>query len=192
MKVKPPADRRKFANAWDEIEYLYSKLLYWLYQREDNGKARRYADRLERILRKADPNGDAILGQECRSLICETRGDLAAAIKHRENEIRLIRRLHESIRNTPHQEFALKDYGYDALSDRLDLLATVHRENGNLNKALAVLRESQELCKANGIRFDGEDLLQKYAEEKNKPAANSGRIGKEKNRAVPVSSRKAV
>jgi len=40
MKVKAPPDRRKFASAWDEIGYLYGKLLYWLYQREAAGKAR--------------------------------------------------------------------------------------------------------------------------------------------------------
>ena len=40
MKIKPPPDRRKFANEWDEIGYLYDKLLFWLYQREDVGKAR--------------------------------------------------------------------------------------------------------------------------------------------------------
>lgn len=35
MKAEPPLQRRKFANDWDEIEYLYQKLLFWLYERAD-------------------------------------------------------------------------------------------------------------------------------------------------------------
>src|SRR5438067_2514311 len=94
MSSNPPL-RRKFAGAWDEIRYLYDKLLYWLYQREEAGKARPYAERLERLLAKADPDQQTILGAESRSLIHEVRGDYRNAIKHREREIRLIRRLHE-------------------------------------------------------------------------------------------------
>ena len=35
MNTKPPPDRRKFADERDHIDYLYHKLLYWLYERED-------------------------------------------------------------------------------------------------------------------------------------------------------------
>src|SRR4051812_20364850 len=102
MNCKRPADRRKFANEWDEIGYLYDKLLYWLYQREDSRKARPYAKRLERLLPKAAPENDAIFGEECWSLVHETNGNLRKAIEHRENEIRLIRRLHQLARKAPH------------------------------------------------------------------------------------------
>ena len=166
MKVKPPPDRRKFANEWDQIEYLYDKLLYWLYQREDAAKARPYADRLERLLSKADPKQEAILGQECRSLVYETKGDLPKAIKHRENEICLIRRLHELSRNARHEHAALIDYGFDDLSDRLDLLATLYHAAGQLDKAIATLKESKRLCEKEGIAFDGEDLMRESREEK--------------------------
>jgi hypothetical protein len=55
MKASPPPPgRRKFAGAWDEIGYLYDKLLYWLYERQLAAKARPYAKRLERLLRQAD------------------------------------------------------------------------------------------------------------------------------------------
>jgi hypothetical protein len=166
MKAKPPLKRRRFANDWDEIGYLYDKLLYWLYERGDAGKARPYAQRLERLLRKADPAHEAIFGEECWSLVYETKGDFPKAIERRENEIRLIRRLHEIAHNTPHQDLVLKDYGYDDLSDRLDLLATLHHDSGSLNKAITILKESKRLCDAHGIKFDGEDILQEYLEEK--------------------------
>jgi hypothetical protein len=167
MKSNPPLKRRKFANDWDEIGYLYDKLLYWLYEREEGKKARPYAERLGRLLRKADPPAhEAIFGEECWSLVYETEGDIPKAIEHRENEVRLIRRLHEISRNTPHKDLVLKGYGYDDLSDRLDLLATLYHDSGRLNKAIEILKESKRLCKAHGMKFDGEDILQEYLEEK--------------------------
>ncbi len=170
MKVKPPPPRRKFASAWDEIGYLRDKLLYWLYQRQDRGRARPYAERLERLLRKADASQESILGQECRSLIRETSGDLRGAIEHRKKEIELIRRLHDVSRNTPAEQFLLADYGFDALADRLDLLAVLYHDAGQLDKAIGALRESEQIAKAHGVRFDGEDLLREYLDEKRKVA----------------------
>lgn len=173
MKANSPAARRKFANEWDEIGYLYDKLLYWLYQREDAAKARRYAERLEKLLPAADPSHEAILGEECWSLVYEARGDLAKAIDHRENEVRLIRRLHDASRNAPPGGVALKKYGPDALSDRLDLLATLYHDRGDLDKAVGILQESQRLCEAHGIAFDGRDLLRDYLAERGEPRKGS-------------------
>ena len=31
MSSKPPPDRRTFRSDWDEIIYLYDKIIYWLY-----------------------------------------------------------------------------------------------------------------------------------------------------------------
>lgn len=101
MKTKPPPHRRKFANEGDEIEYLYDKLLYWLHVRHEADKARPYAERLAKVLPKADPKNKAILGQECWSLVYEVRGNQPAAIKHREKEIDLIRQLHSFCKNAP-------------------------------------------------------------------------------------------
>ncbi len=102
-------------------------------------------------------------------MVYETRGDLRKAIDHRENEVRLIRRLHDLARFAPSQELVLRDYGYGDLSDRLDLLATLYHDNGNLDKALAVLQESKQLCQTHGIAFDGEDLLEEYSRETELP-----------------------
>jgi tetratricopeptide (TPR) repeat protein len=166
MKVKAPSQRRKFANEWDEVGYLYDKLLYWLYQRENAGKARSYAKRLEELLPKADAHHEAIFGEECWSLVYETKGNLLKAIQHRENEIRLIRRLREISGNATHERLALKDYGYDDLSDRLDLLATLYHDSGQLDRAIHTLQESKRLCEEHAIAFDGEDMLREYLEEK--------------------------
>jgi hypothetical protein len=166
MKSKPPPVRRKFATEWEEIGYLYDKLLYWLYRRADEGRARPYADRLERILRKVDPGQEAIFGEECRSLAREAKKDFPGAIEHRENEIRLIQRLHKASRGMPYEKAMLDDYGHDDLSDRLDLLATLYHATGDLAKAIKLLKESKKLCARHGVPFDGEDLLQEYLEER--------------------------
>ncbi|HMC64179.1 MAG TPA: hypothetical protein VKI65_04505 [Gemmataceae bacterium] len=166
MKTKSAATRRNFRSAWDEIVYLYDKLLYWFYDRQDPRRARPLAQRLERLLRKADPAHDAILGEECWSLIYELEGDLRNAIKHRENEIRMMKRLHAISRNTPAEGYVLQQRGYDDLSDRLDLLAILYHDYGDLDKAIRTLEESQRLCKRHGIEFDGKDLLRDYRSEK--------------------------
>ncbi|MBI3468626.1 MAG: hypothetical protein HY000_36960 [Planctomycetes bacterium] len=165
MKANAPTGRRKFVDEWDEIGYLYDKLLFWLYQRQDKGKARSYADRLEPLLRKAAPDHQAIRGEECWSLIYESRGNLRKAVQHRENEIRLIHRLHEAAHDSPHSEVLLRGYGFADLSDRLDLLATLYHDSGDLDRAIETLDESRRLCDAHGIDFDGEDLLREYRSE---------------------------
>jgi hypothetical protein len=171
MKTKAPPDRRKFADARDEMEYLYDKLLYWLYEREDRKRAGAFAQRLARLLSKVSPGHEAIFPEECWSLICEARQDLAGAIEHRENEVRLIRRLHEISRNTKHGDLIFKQYGYDDLSDRLDLLAILYHNHGNPDKALRTLHESKQLCKKHGVKFDGEDIVREYLAEKKTNAA---------------------
>jgi hypothetical protein len=168
MKSKAPPSRRKFANAWDEILYLYHKLLYWLYDRGDARRAPSYADRLEKLLARVSPGDEAIRPEECRSLICEARGDLPAAIRHRENEIRLIRRLHEISVNTPSWDYLRQDYDYSDLSDRLDLLAILYHDNGDLDRAIHTLEESKRLCKRHGVPFDSQDMLNDYMREKSR------------------------
>ncbi len=165
MKTKPPPDRRKFADQRDQIDYLYHKLLYWLYEREDRIRARAFAERLGRLLSKSSPGHDSIFPEECWSLICEAKDDLAGAIKHRENEVRLIKRLHEISQGTPQHKAVFQLYGYDDLSDRLDLLAVLFHGSGSLDKAISALHESKQLCAKHGFRFDAEDVLQEYREE---------------------------
>jgi tetratricopeptide (TPR) repeat protein len=169
MKAKPPLQRRKFASDWDEIQYLYQKLLYWLYEREDAAKAARFAERLARLLSIVDPAHDAILSQECWSLIYETRSDIPKAIEYRESEIRLMRQLHDLCREPTNDSFALQGRGFGDLSDRLDLLATLYHASGNCDRAIGLLRESKRLCEEQGIEFDGDGLLDEYLTEKRSP-----------------------
>jgi hypothetical protein len=166
MKLEPPTDRRKFADASEEIGYLYDKLIYWLYLRQDSRRARPFADRLEQRLAAASQEPESIFAEECRSLVHEAKGDLANAMKHREREIRLIRRLHQLAQNAAEADFIFRQYSYADLSDRLDLLAVLYHDSGRLDKALGTLQESRQLCEQHGIPFDGQDLFDEYQEEK--------------------------
>ena len=118
------------------------------------------------LVRRLHQIHTAIFAEECRSLAHEAKGDLGKAIHHRLNEIRLIRRLHEISYHTANADFVLRQYSYADLADRLDLLAVLYHDRGHLDQALSTLRESKQVCKRHGIRFDGEDLLHEYLKEK--------------------------
>src|SRR5258707_9827365 len=53
------------------------------------------------------------------------------------------------------------------LSDRLDLLAMLYRDSGNLSKAISALEESKRLCDEHGVKFDGYDILEEYMKDAN-------------------------
>jgi len=155
MKV---TSKRKFDGDWDRVLYCYHKILYWFYGRHDRSRARRFCRTLEPLLKKVDRKHESIRGEECWSLVYEVRGDLNKAIFYRRNEIRLIRRLQ---RFKPRFEH----YGPDDLADRLDLLAILYRDAGEIQHALKALRESKRLCARNRIKFDSPDLLKEYEGE---------------------------
>src|SRR5262249_41037275 len=82
----------------------------------------------------------------------------------------------------------LEDYGYGDLSDRLDLLATLYHDRGDLDRAISTLLESEELCKKHGVEFDGEDILREYLEEKGRAGADWYSQGAPKNQLVSTLS----
>jgi hypothetical protein len=130
------------------------------------------------------------LGEAAWSLLYEVKRDLRRAIVCRESEIKLIHRLWEISPGTPREESVLKNYGPSDLSDRYDLLAILYHDVGDLDKAIAVLRESKNLCEFHGIRFDGQDLLGAYLAEKEQlhPQGNS-RVKRPKARRHLASAR---
>jgi tetratricopeptide (TPR) repeat protein len=152
-------ERGKTTGAWDQVRDLYYQLLSYLYRKGDVKKARSYADQIERLLPKVDPEHKAIFGEECWSLVYEAKDQLDKAIKHRKREIELIRRLQAVSRGQPYEKEVTEGYDVSDLSDRLNLLASLYQENGDLDKALRTLDESKRLCAKHGITFDGEDLL---------------------------------
>jgi hypothetical protein len=159
MKATPPRSQRRFEGHWDEILYLYQKILYWFYPVRDRERAMYFSRRLARRLRESKIGGEAIKGQECWALIYEVQGRPASAIKHRKKEIDLIKRL---LTIAPR----IGGYRVEDLADRLELLAIVYHDAGQLSTAISTLEESRLRCRRAGIPFDGKDLLTDYCLEK--------------------------
>jgi hypothetical protein len=153
MREKAPPTKRRFRNAWDQIDYLYHKALFWFYERCDRRQAMRFARRLKRLVAKTDPQAETILGMSCRALIAELEGDLRKAIQCREREIEFIERfLRDGI-------VPGVSTGYDDVSDSMDLLAIHYWDLGDLTKALEILDQSKRYCAEHGIPFDGQDIV---------------------------------
>jgi hypothetical protein len=150
---------------WDRIEDLYLKLLDEYYENEDVRRAKPIAAELTRHLRKADPKRDSIFASECQSLVCEVRGDLPAAIRHRLIEIEKIGILWQSSRDDDQRDMFFNLYAPTDLADRHDLLAILYHDSGQLKKAIQALWKSREICEEHGVKFDSTDLLKEYLQE---------------------------
>ncbi len=154
---KPSAD----ADA-GEIESLYQELLRAFYQAGDRRRARSVAKLLEKALASHSEWNGSIRFHEIQSLMAELRGDWREAIEHRHVEIRRILELHCLTRTTPSWEFVERQYGANDVSDRLDLLAILYDNAGDLERAIETLHESRQYCEAQQISFDGQDLLDEF------------------------------
>jgi hypothetical protein len=171
----------------DNIEPLYLKFLRAFYEREDRAAAAEIAKKLESALRRQPKLARSIRGEEIRSLLAELRGDLTEAIRSRESEIRKIFELHSLSRSTPSWDYVLRKYNFTDLSDRLDLLAGLYAEQGDLRRAVDTLHESKQFCTAHGIAFDGQELLNEYEAtlaRKEGAAAHSQRRRRQRSRSA--------
>jgi tetratricopeptide (TPR) repeat protein len=166
MTTKAPLFGRPAIHKWREIDDTYHQLLDWFYDKRNPQKARPIARRLERLLSEVKSDDPTILSEGAWALVSECKGDLPGAIKHREKEIRLMKRLLEIASKAKDPKAILKHYDYSDLADRLDLLAILHRDAGNLDQAIKLLRQSKLLCEHHAIPFDGKNLLEDYLAEK--------------------------
>src|SRR5436190_18750971 len=138
MKSRSAPDEGKLARTSNQISRLYDRLVYWLYERQDASRARSLASQMKNLLAK-NPKLESIFNCECSSLVHEASGDLDSAIKDRKKEIRLIRRLHQRAQNKPGASFVFGQYDYADLRDRLDLLAMLYHDRGDLDKGIRTL-----------------------------------------------------
>jgi tetratricopeptide (TPR) repeat protein len=180
MTTKAPRTSSNRVQKWQEVDDLYHKLLYWYYDRENLKEARRIARQLEGKLSAATFDRQTILHEGAWSLVLECKGDLLGAIKHREKEIRLIKRLLQISLKSLNPNAILKYYDYSDLSDRLDLLAILYHDTGNLEQARKILRQSKRLCVTHQIPFDGQDLLDDFMAEQNGTSQKTHRNSQKK------------
>ncbi len=80
-----PVNRKKFEGDWDELKYLYYKILHWYYDRKERRQALEFRDRFEKVLKKlTSRHPEAIFVEECWSVLYELDRELDRAIEHRE------------------------------------------------------------------------------------------------------------
>jgi hypothetical protein len=175
MSNKAAVKRRQPVDGAHDIDELYSELLHLFYDEEDRVGATTVARRLEAALAARPDFAGSIRAEEVRALLAELRGDLAEASRSREAEIRKILELHLLAVNTPSWPFVLRQYDYSDLSDRLDLLAILYAEQGDLDRAVATLLESKQLCESHQVPFDGKDLLRDFERARVSGGRSQGR-----------------
>jgi hypothetical protein len=151
-----------------ELDALYADLLHHYYEEVDEVRAERIGRKLEKALASRPDFAASIRGEEVRSLLAELRGDLDNAIRSREAEIRKILELHTLTVNTPHWKYVARQYDFSDVSDRLDLLAILYNLHGDPQRAIAILKESQQFCAAHRIPFDGQDVLDEIERDERK------------------------
>lgn len=162
QRRRPKATSRK-----EQVESLYHKLVKYFYENDDRGQALKIAVRLEERLVDAPDYADSIRAAEIYSLIAELRGDYAEAARCREAEIRKILELHSLAVNSPSWKYVARQYDFDDVSDRLDLLAMLYDKQGDTHRAISTLIESKHYCESHDIPFDGQALLDELAQAQN-------------------------
>lgn len=190
MTSKPRTQRR--STGPQTIESLYLDLLRSFYGDGDRKKARQIAARLSKALVASPEFNDSIRAEEVRSLIAELHGDLVAAIKSREAEIRKIFELHSLAINTPNWQHVFKLYDFSDISDRLDLLAILYDGAGDLDRAILTLRESKQFCEAHKVPFDGQEILEELEASRETSANGNGNGQKVALRSRSTAKRSSV
>ena len=161
-RVAPPPARRSFVSGWDEIVYLYHRLLHWFYGRSSPARARPFARRLERLLRREAADHQAIKGEECWSLVHELKGNLPRAIEYRLSEIRLMKRLLAAKEREEKGRSGARHYwphNHSDLAERLAILAILYSHSGDLRRARASIKAAKRLSEVHGFEFDSQELF---------------------------------
>jgi hypothetical protein len=136
---KPPRTQRIFTDCWGELDYLCKKMRYWLYTKKQKSRAEHYMERLARVLRKLPQNDRAIIREESLALLHELKGDLHAAVAHREREIALMERLHQDSQSPRYAEstkaYMLRDRDTADLQERRVILEALREDLAQNHKS---------------------------------------------------------
>ncbi len=139
---KPRKTQKKFATVWSELEYLCGKIHHWLYERCDKSSAKRFQSRLSEVLTKLPENDLAILREEGLALLHELKSEIAQAIRHRKKEIRLIERLHDSVKKSVDSREYDAEMGASILANRDATILQKRRDILTALKADEALKKS--------------------------------------------------
>src|SRR4030088_1390652 len=138
MNAENPPSRREIAEArlWAELARVCRTIRDSWYTTRDRISGERFVRQLDRILKRLPENDMAIVRHDALAWFHQLRGDNAAAIKHRREEIRLIELLHDDVRrhldsgkyNQRTAEYILGDRDLKNLEQRRDMLRAIEQE----------------------------------------------------------------
>jgi len=137
---------------WPLAAELYHRLLDLFYSQESKARAVPVAFRLLRMLDKLDPNSDTLLTLAARAVIAELDGDLTEAIHYRQRELAVMDQL------IAKRQLEAADLTYADYADRLDLIANLALELGDLEAAEMAIERSVAFCRKHRVKFDGADI----------------------------------
>ena len=140
MNEEKPPSRRQIAEAklWAELDRVCRRVHESWYKNKNRNSGERFVRQLDRILKKLPENDVAIVRQDALGLFRQLQGDNVGAIKHRQEEIRLIEQLHDDVRRN-------LDSGKYTRSTAEYVLEG--RDVNNLNERRAMLRAIEEEIK---------------------------------------------
>jgi hypothetical protein len=147
-----PQTQRRFGHAWAEIAYLCTKVRYWLYARQDRARARRYAARLNRLLRaqsRAEVEA-AIVGRFGLSLCEELNGRLSAAAEQRAVVLQYLARVIPMANSLAEA----RDFAEHLFWPVYGRLAEMYVTLGRPDRAIESLRAARELCRRIRVPFE--------------------------------------
>lgn len=125
-------------------------------------RARPFAKRLERLLRREATSHETIKGEECWSLVHELKGNLRKAIEYRKSEIRLMKRLLAARSREEKAGAGGRHYwpdDYSDLADRLALLAMLYTRAGDTKSAVASIKAAARLAETHGFVLESQELF---------------------------------
>ncbi|HVA51560.1 MAG TPA: hypothetical protein VNH11_34785 [Pirellulales bacterium] len=137
MKRDYEPDARATSPAlWRELGEVCQRVHRHLYENGNKTAARRYRRRLEKLTRELPDNDLAILREEALALLHELDDDIPEAVRHREREIELIERAHDSVRESIRSgrcdegmgASILADWNQPVLDERREILRGLRAE----------------------------------------------------------------
>ena len=138
--------------SWPLASELYHRILDLFYGQGSKARAVPIAFRLLRILDKLDPNSDALLTLAARAVLAELDGDLVEAIQFRKRELVAMDRL------IAKRQLEAASLDFSDYADRLDLMANLSFDLGDLDAAEEAIGQSLAFCRKHGVKFDGKDI----------------------------------
>ena len=147
----PPLSKRSFIHPWNEMEYLYFKAGFWLFEGRNRHNADPFIRRLKILVTKHDPRGITILGLEGRILIADFEDKMEKEIEFTE---KLASRIIKLIKIWPR----CPDYDWTSVRSLYITLAMLYAENQQRVRAQKAVTRCAKFCRKHRLALNKKQL----------------------------------